>query len=264
VANRDFKSFYKKSFFKILLPYIIISMVWLVYLFLDVVIKQNDITGYMKAVITFGYGGFWYMPVLIILYMLVPILIRVKEALSQRQFAILAISLLIWAIISQATTRYELPYSIGVVASYLSYFIMGNVLYNIKSDNKKRNIAIGALLAIIAVAVTLWDRLSGDTFYLYDAYRAFLSPTVALYSLLIFWMFKHMDIRFNWGGIGRHTYMIYLLHTLVLTFIMKVFGLSWFKLELASVAVITVVVFIISLILSVVISFLLAKLAKKK
>lgn len=263
-SNRDFKSFYKKSFLKIMLPYILISIVWLVYLFLDVVVKQNDMRGYLKAVITFGYGGFWYMPVLIIIYMLVPILIRVKEALSDRQFAVFAVCLLVWAIISQATTRYELPYSIGVVSSYLSYFVMGNVLYNIKVDSKKKNVLIGIGVAILAVGITLWDRLSGDTYYLYDAYRAFLSPTVALYSILIFWVFKNMDIRFNWGGLGKHTYMIYLLHTLVLTFIMKVFGLSWFKLEIASVVVVTVVVFGISLVISIIISWIVGIFEKKE
>ena len=81
------------------------------------------------------------MPVLCLIYLIAPILNIIRKFVGKSTFIIGTLIMLAWAIISAITTTYEIPYSIGNVMSYLTYFMLGYVLYK-KKTTTNNNIYI--------------------------------------------------------------------------------------------------------------------------
>ena len=130
--NADASYFYRKSLPKILIPYLGIYLCWTVYSFISV-IKTANLLLFAKSLVKGTNGNLWFMPMIIILYLLTPAFVQIKSRLSKGQDMQVGVLLLIWGIISQCTSEYTLPYSIGVVISYASYYWLGSVLtaYNV-------------------------------------------------------------------------------------------------------------------------------------
>lgn len=127
--NKNFGVFYRKTGYKIGLPTIAVIL----FLFLMSECKQlfmgEDWRRPLKDVITGSFYNMWYMYMLCFLYIAAPLIIRLKLSVGKERFRIITYILLIWAVISQATSSYKLAYDLGVVSAFLSYFMMGNVIY---------------------------------------------------------------------------------------------------------------------------------------
>lgn len=245
--NMNYKIFYKKSFMKILVPYLIVWGVWMCRLLLGAILVSHDYKGVLKEFLLGTYGNLWFMPMLIVLYTFTPLLIKFKYSISQKEYYIIGIVLLIWAVISQRTTTYLLPYSMGVVMSYLSYFLLGNILYNMKKSNKKVCFFVFVGISIvILVGVTLYYRLQGNNYYQVDPYSAFFSPTMVLISILVFLFFHNLDISADIKWLADKTYYIYLFHTPVLIAFEVFYKVKIFNNEIISICVLTIIIFIIS------------------
>lgn len=67
----------------------------------------------LKKILTGGFFNLWYMYMLCGLYLLAPVIIRIKEYLSLRQYHLVTVGMLLWACISQATSHYSIAYSGG-------------------------------------------------------------------------------------------------------------------------------------------------------
>lgn len=125
--NSDISYFYKKSVPKILVPYLGIQLCWTVYSFVSGIHNAN-LLPFVKSFIKGTNGNLWFMPMIIILYLLTPVLIQIKSRLSPQRDWLLGVLLLFWGIMSQCTSEYILPYSIGVVISYSAYYWLGSTL----------------------------------------------------------------------------------------------------------------------------------------
>ena len=212
--NKNFKNFYKKSCKSIVLPYIIALVCYTLGFFIKNVMIHGDIKGFLGGAIQFSYGNLWFMPMIIGLYLMVPILIRVKDSLNFNVFTNLTILLVIWACISAITSSYRVPYSIGVVFSYLSYFLLGYVLFQQRTLEKIEKITYGGAIVILLIA-TVIVRSRGFNIYERQPYIAFFSPVVVVYSCYLFRLMQSIKIKINLTKLSELTYFVYLVHTAV-------------------------------------------------
>lgn len=245
--NANAQQFYQKSFRKIFLPLAPAIILFAAY---DRLVKGIGLKWIFLALVTGKYYNLWFMLMLLCLYALVPVLVRVKAALPWRWWGRLGFVLLAWAVVSQAASSHDLPYDIGVVGSYLGYFITGNFLY----DNRRRlnfpPVALCISLTAALVAGTFIVRYRGLDYYLFDANRSFFSPSVVVMSLLIFITFCQTQVRRSLQGSATLAYYVYVFHTFVYTLLLEVLGDA--SHELRTIALV--------FLLTVVVSFAIAKL----
>lgn len=158
--------------------------------------------------------------------------------------------LLIWAIISNTTSCYVLPYSIGVVFSFISYFILGNALYNCNIN--KRSLPILFIATTLLVIFTVIYRNASNSAYTLDPYKAFFTPSVSLLSIMIFLCFKVSKVHISSKLLADITFYIYLVHTPVYLALYKLFDFKFFKVRSIYIMTITICTFFISIVLSVI------------
>ena len=115
-------AFYKKTIQKIMIPWLVIFIFWIIFLIVrSLYIKNYSIV--FISVITCSVGNLWFMPMLFGLYLLAPFVSKILQKMEWREQKKLAIILLIWAMGSAWTSEYKVPYTIGCIFSFLSYFI---------------------------------------------------------------------------------------------------------------------------------------------
>lgn len=238
----DYKYFFKKSFVKIVIPFLLVYGMWCIAYGVKALF-MHDVSHYIAMLFKGTYGNLWFMPMLIGIYCVSPLIVRLKE--DKQIPPIIGIVLLVWAVVSQSTSDYVLPYSIGVVGSYLAYFIVGNILYERRIKLSPHICVIGIM---VVLAVTTWWRCEGHQFYAIEYYRAFFSPLIVLLSILVFMLVK--EIRFSNNNkkitwLSEKTYYVYLLHTPILIIVNKLFN-DFSISELGKILVVTILVVILS------------------
>ena len=248
--NKDFKYFYKKTGYKILLPFLGIVILGVCISEINAIIAHKSVIGPIKNVLAGSFFNLWYMYMLIGLYICVPVIIRIKAVLTVQQYKMVTIGIIVLAMISQATSNYKIAYSGGVIAAYLSYFIAGDMLHH-SLPKPSRNIFLAGLMTILfLVGVTFIVRYMGFSYYLFNAYTNFFSPTIILFSLILFYIFRNVHIPFSCNWLSCQTFYIYLFHTFVIE-VNKRFLLGIFDNEIISIFLISGITFGISLILAI-------------
>jgi surface polysaccharide O-acyltransferase-like enzyme len=170
-------------------------------------------------------GNLWFMPMIIGLYAITPSILIIKKNITERSFKILGCFIIILAIISQATSTYILPYSLGVIMSYLGYYMMGSVIYDErKKEDKKMCFAQCAIIFSLSIVTTIY-RIKVSQEYAIDPYKAFFSPTVVIMSLICFSVFKNIQIKklkIEIELLSNKTLYVYLIHTIVICILFPV------------------------------------------
>lgn len=62
------------------------------------------------------------------LYFLTPFIVKLRVVTNWKHYKVLAVVMMLWAIISQATSDQKLAYSIGVCFAFLPYYLLGDVI----------------------------------------------------------------------------------------------------------------------------------------
>lgn len=164
----NIKLFYCKSIYKLFIPFIEIYLVWVGIAGLRV-FRYGGMIDYAKNIIKINYGNLWFMPMFFGIYILAPAL---KKLRNGHPFSVsVGIIMMIWAMLSQCSSNYTLPFSCGVVVAFLSYFILGDILYNLRI--KRNRTIIWSLIGFALVIVTTMWRCKGNDFFLINPYRAF-------------------------------------------------------------------------------------------
>lgn len=219
--NSDALVFYRKSIKKVFLPLVPAIFLFAEY---DMIVKNVNLGAILESLVNGTYYNLWFMFMLLCLYALVPVLIRLKAVLSWRWWGRLGFALLIWAIISQATSSYQLSYDIGIAASFLGYFISGSFLRENYNKLKLPSSSVCIVVIALLVFATLLVRYSGFNFYSFDAYRSFFSPSIVAISLLIFVIFCSSHVHIYLKKSATLTYYVYIFHTLIYSILMQYFG----------------------------------------
>lgn len=213
--NADFKGFYSKAAKKVFLPMLPIFLI--IYITLgayQIIIKHE----YVRPLMNFVTGGpfaYWFMYMLLFLYILTPFIVIIKRNVSIKVFEISSVFLLVWACFSQMLSAQQSPNTIGVVFAYLSYYLIGSVVYT-KIQARQTSSVVYLLLAILMFAISFVIRINGFSYYETDQFLSFFSPLTILASVLIFMWFCSLDIKFDFSWLSAKTYYIYLFHDVIL------------------------------------------------
>ena len=211
-----------------MLPAIIATIFLAVVIITINVFNGTSVVGVVESIVAGRFNNFWYVSMLICVYIIVPILKKVKHSLTHKQYIRLSVTMMIWAVVSQATSSQRLAYSIGIVIAYVAYFLMGDVL-KMAVDNgeiKKsiRNIMRLIILATICLAITYFCRRKGFNYYTHSWNTNFFSPTVVMYSIIVFVLFGFMTIDHDYSILASKTYYIYIFHSACLKIASRIMG----------------------------------------
>ncbi len=246
--NKEFKYFYKKSIWKIGIPTLIVSVGLLLISEFWQMLTTRQYMEPIKGFLAGGIFNIWFMYMLGGLYLLTPFIIRIRETVSSKTYKVTTIFMLVWACTSQATSSFTLPYDMGVVFAFLSYFMAGDLIYTAAKGEKSCKIIWYSILIIILYVVTFVSRYNGISYYLFNAFTNFFSPTIMIASLLVFKIFVSMDIKRGFEKLSKYTFYIYLFHTLVYTVVFKLCGNLLPNNEIISILLVSIVTLLISLI----------------
>ena len=248
--NKNFKEFYSHAFCKIVLPFIIVSVFLLLFSLLKAIISHGDIFAPLKALLIGDYYNLWYMFMLIGLYLFVPVVILIKERLSDIAFSIIAFIWLAFSVLFQSFSTYLISYSFGIVFAYMGYFLVGNVLYS--RIKKHKNGWIYIIVAIILLCTaTMLRQVLNISVYTESPYVSFFSPLVTISSILFFLGFSKFRINISFGNLPLYTFYIYLFHTAVYEMIFMIIKDRIFVNPLINIFVVSFVTFIVSLLISI-------------
>lgn len=250
--NADYKYFYLKSFYKIAIPLIVFSAFCVLLSEVKCIISGDSILGPILELLKGDFNNYWFMFMLIGLYALAPIIIRIKKSISNKAYCIVSFIWLIFSIISQSTSTYSVSYSFGVVFSFVSYFVIGNVIYE-NFQNKKYPLIYIFLSIVIFVLTFIYRAVAKRIFYLAGQYSNWFSPAIVCASILLFIGFNNIEFKKNLNKISSTTYFIYLFHTKVYLLLVSVIGKVFNNIEpIFYIILVSVLAFIISYLLSIV------------
>ena len=214
--NSEYKRFYAKSFYKIGIPLIIFSIVTIGLSMISSIMSNENIFIPILYLLKGDFSNYWFMFMLIGLYFLAPIIIRIKDTISNKEYCIGSVIWMIIACVSQSTSTYKVSYSFGVVFSFLGYFLVGNVIYE-----NFRNIKFSFSFIFLLLSVGLFFLIyilrayTSYSMYIADQYTNWFSPLIVFASIFLFIGFANLKIRINLAKLSSTTYIIYLFHTKV-------------------------------------------------
>ena len=251
--NANYSYFYRKSFYKIGIPLCVFTLLSLLFSICTALIKNDSLIDVIKPYFLGYYNNYWFMFMLIGLYFLVPIIIRVKETVKFRTYCIFSFVWMIFACINLATSGYTVAYSFGIIFSFVSYFVLGDIIFEKKERIKHPCawILISLLLFVLEFIIRNYFNISS---YLTDPHSSWFSPIVVLASLFLFMGFSNINIESNFSKLSSWTYIIYLAHTniyLLLVLVAKFSSVLQIHSYL-NICVVSILTFILSCIVSVV------------
>lgn len=199
----------------------------------------------IKNLLMGDFYNYWFMFMLFGLYLLAPIIIRIKESISNKSFCTASIIWIILSVVSQTTSTYRVSYAFGIIFSYVGYFLIGNVIYeNFSNKNKS---ALFFFLGAVMFAITFFYRFfTGSKTFAFNQYSSFFSPTVVLASIFIFIAFSNINIKANLKKLSDKTFYIYLLHTAIYKIIFMIIGKLIIINEPIMIIIVTLTTFVLS------------------
>lgn len=225
--NADFKYFYRKSFRSVIMQTMIFSFVFLAYNELVEALKyiNGEPSELFKPVLNLliGQPGYhlWYVYTLAGIYVIIPLILRLKNCVSEKTFQKISWIYLIVATASGWTSTFKLEWGISKVACYVGFIFAG---YQLKKLSLKKNnlqgallIASGLLSQLIIAYVQYLHVLEGinepdEKISLISS----LNPIIVLGSVLIFAGFSKLDVKkCRFGNLPRLTLYIYMFHIMV-------------------------------------------------
>lgn len=214
--NADMNIFYKKSLKKIFLPTALVIILLIVVQLIINQILHKSVFYDIKGVFIGNFYTLWYIYMLAGIYFLTPFVIRMKKNLTWNQYRLFGIIMMLWAVVSQATSEQKLAYSIGVVFAFLAYYLMGDIIKTELDRGWEPRKWMIVVIILICVAATFVFRVVGYNYYISKAYINFFSPTIVIYSICVFILFGRMTTKCNLSRLSSITFEIYLFHMLIL------------------------------------------------
>lgn len=250
--NKNFKEFYAKTFYKIGIPFLVALTFLFLYSLITCILWKGDLLKVVVDLLAGDIYNLWFMYMLVGLYLVTPIIIRLKEAISNKAYIITSVVWMFFAIVSQLTTSYRLAYSFGVIFSYLAYFILGNVIY--ENCRKYKNSFLFFLATVLTFAISFVIRfITGfnDKSCILNPYKVSFMPSIVLVSVFIFIAFSNIKITVDFKRLPEKTYTMYLYHSFVYNMIFIIMDNLGIPIkEVLTIPVITILTFVISWLVS--------------
>ncbi len=193
--NESFLTFIKKRILKVLIPYILWSVLYL--LLMSILLKiKFSLTDSLKMIVTGSVAyHFWFVKLILLMYMLVPFLnlIQVKLKVLHFVFIILIWFLLLFYSSFNKPPNNTLLNNILEVYKYAGYFLLGSLI----NKNYKKLITYKALIIgffilsiLITVIGTYYLSFRGKAYELDESLYNYYSPNVIIMSVSMFALFR--------------------------------------------------------------------------
>lgn len=227
--NRDFKHFYQKVWMRIGVQLVIFSILYFLYregrLITKTLMtgKSLDLLEPLKDfLIGAPFYHMWYLYMILVAYLFVPFLIRIKSGISEQTYLKITLIALGGAILSMLTSVHKLNYDIGVAICYIPYLMLGNIIRKCYYESSIKRVKIISLTVFcIATALTILLRQI-TLFYMiadkdiYYAINGCFAPTVVIASISLFIFISNLKITRDISKIASLAIYIYLFHAGVL------------------------------------------------
>lgn len=222
VKNANYGLYYKKIFINVGIPTIIFSILYFIYnivgVFARICVGNADYTTFMEPIRALIKGEpfyhMWYLYMMIVLYCLVPIIVRIRKDISNKIFNKVALIIMIVSTLSGWTTIRGGGVHWGVKSfSYLGYFLLGVVVKE-KFQNKGNNIPAICMISLgftmeILLSMVQYQRTIKDMGW--DLLQP-LNPLIAIISVVIYIGFSVLKVESNYTVLASRTFLIYLIH----------------------------------------------------
>lgn len=245
IKNTNANEFYKKTIWKIFIPCIGAIILFFIYDECKAILDGTSIMVPIKGIIAGNYYNLWFVYMLAGLYLLTPLIVKLKQVVSKKTYMLSSVILMIWSVGSQAVSSQRIPYALGVVFAFLGYYILGDVILN--NDIRIKCKSSYFTVAFVMFLVTFFVRSMGVSYYLFDAFTNFFSPTIVIASICIFAGFKQIDVKSDLSWLSGKTFYIYLFHTIIYKLLFKLIGHINGYLELIVIPTIVIITFVIAL-----------------
>lgn len=160
----------------------------------------------------------WYMYMLIGIYFLAPFFVRIAAGIPLKDFEKITCVFTVWASISSCTSQYLLAWDFGKAFLFMGYFMMGYIIY-CRTCNKKNNLRgvcliLGGIAIEMVTAYISYIHILGGMAEKDETYAVILpqSPWIVCASVIIFYGFSLLDIKWNLKKLPACTFYIYLFH----------------------------------------------------
>lgn len=232
------KQYFKKRIEKILLPWIIWSLI--------VYIVHNKDLNLLNFANDFVYGKieaiYWFFPLILYLYCLIPVIsILTEEKYRKLAWGIVSFIFIIQSVIQTifAMLNIEFPTILSYMTeqnSYIIYLLLGYLLSTTKLDKKTRIlIYVLAIMALVTrysytMIASINDRSLNRASWGYTAFTGVL-PTLAVFIFVknVKWeaIWKKVKIKPTYiSKIASCSFGVYLIHMLVKGKMVSVFGIN--------------------------------------
>lgn len=203
--KNNYKDYFISKFKRILIPYLVFSILDLVprHLLPQLINGNKSIYDDIKSII-FNGGQYWFLYVLFILFILFPIIEKVLDNKIYSSFIILFLIIISSFDVSKL-------FSLNQVFNYLFYFIIGNLFKRIYADKYKNimskwNISLLTIITFIAIGLLPKNHVT-------DIIKA-ISGSVMAYSIVVF--IKNKTINSTLRNFGDFSLQLYLLNGFML------------------------------------------------
>jgi len=223
--NKDLKYFFKKAFSNTLFPALLFYLGYFIISIAEsaLSISKNGSSFYLVFLNVVNlFSGIpskhlWTLTILFIIYLFVPIIIRIKERISEISFIKLSIIYFVICLLSAHTSFYTFYWSPGIVLNYLGYFLIGYTIKQSVKNKKTYKWIISLIISIICLLFTLKLQYNHTLLAIEEIAEKYqiidpFSPLVCLSSIFMFYAFANMNININVHKISKYSFIIYLSH----------------------------------------------------
>ena len=241
----DTKTFFKRRFTKLLIPFIFWSIFGFIYY---TTIRGNNLdlnfSNIFNAIVSGSYVGiFWFFPPLICIYLATPLIASIKENKKKKILKYIAIVGLLLNVCTPFLidlanrflgTALKWPYTANIVSGYLLYSVIGYLLHNYKLTRNRRRFIY--FLAIVGLFVHIIGTfvLSRKTGQIDPFFKGFLNIPCVLYSIGVFVFIRQLANSKNLVSylkrptlfLQKYTFAIYLTHSFVINEFKIVTGIN--------------------------------------
>ncbi len=241
--NCNYGIYYKKIFKKIYVPTLVFSGLYVIYSMCLVLLSnymggnESIIVPVIEAIKGIPFSHLWYLYMMIGVYLLVPIIIRMKKSISKKNYILVATILMIVSSIGFMFSTNEIKWDPGFSIRFVSYFMFGDIIRSTITYEKKSNvkaiiyIGLSCSLLLLISFVRAYQAKNGIsneelTIKIVDP----LCPWIIVASLFVFVGFSYLSFEIDLKKISSMTFYIYLIHAGIWSFlflIIKRIGGTW-------------------------------------
>lgn len=255
--NGNFKVFFAKLFYRIILPFIFWSIVYLFYFsyneLIDVHKNARQVFSFIgKQLLSGTASHLWFVYIIASLYLSFPLLSKWTKVAVQKEYIYFLSLWLITLFVNNYLGKYDTSWDLSYFSGYIGYVILGNYLFKVEMKIKGLILFILFCVGFLYTALrTYLISINDNT--LNEVFMENLSLNLCLMCFSVYLYFKNSqnDVYPIWqkliDTICKHSYGIYLSHLLILNVFLSV-GLNFsFIHPLLSVPLISITCFVISI-----------------